>query len=77
MCVILRLGTRDNRKSMNLHLVPAVFVVWKWTKKKKKHSVSTGFKTERPAAASPEMSYDFEGHDCCGIWQTEGDLNTL
>lgn len=30
MYVIVRLGTRDNRKSTDLQLLPAVFVVWKW-----------------------------------------------
>lgn len=30
--VILRLGAGDKQKSLNLQLLPAVFVVWKWTK---------------------------------------------
>lgn len=74
MYVTVRLGAKDHRKSTNLQLVPAVFVVWKSTK----HSpVSAGFQRERPAASlqKPSDVTGLEVHSRRALWQTEGDVS--
>lgn len=74
MYVMLRLGTGDNRKSMNLQLVPTMFVVWKSTEKK---TVSTGFKTV--ASCSTLQARRFEMILVwvnCDIWQITGALKS-
>ena len=66
---------------MNLRSEPTVFVVWKWIKKIKNSSVSTGgFKIEwtaaqRRALTSPEMSYDFKVRLAVCRLANKGDLN--
>lgn len=52
MYVILRLGTRDNRKSTDLQLLPAVFVVCKWTEKSQIPAQSGGLRRSRQLLGS-------------------------
>lgn len=74
MYVILRLGTRDNGKSTDLQLLPAVFVVWKWPEKKFLCEAAGWDGTASCSAPQPADVIWFHGHVGSCTWQTKGEL---